>query len=72
MRTTACVQTTPPPLGEIGEGAPSLIFPEGRGGGVCTQAMRTTGSPDYCATPIKSLVFPSCGLSSIASSKRLS
>ena len=33
MRTTACVQTTPPPLGRIGEGAPSLIFPEGRGGG---------------------------------------
>ena len=33
----ACVQT-PLPSGKIWEGTPSPIFPEGRGGGVCTQA----------------------------------
>ena len=41
--TTACVQTPPPlPSGKIGGGAPSPIFPEGKGGGEgCTQAKGT-------------------------------
>ena len=34
----ACGRITPLPSVKIGEGDPCPIFPEGRGGGVCTQA----------------------------------